>query len=227
MRLPSLDAVDTLLLDMDGTLLDLRFDNHFWVDHLPLRYAEVHGLAFQEANEHVSQSLGEIEGLMDWYRIDHWENHFQLDIMALKNEVDHLVQYRPGSLEFLQHITEIDRLHVLLITDADPLVLALKQELTGILHHVDGWFSSHQFGAPKRDPRFWQQLSQEIEFNPERAMMVDDNVHVLEQSRQFGVRYQVLIEQPDSAREREVEHNYIGLDNLFHLIDAAKAGGST
>jgi len=37
-------AIDTVLLDMDGTLLDLHFDNHFWQEHVPVRYAEKHGL---------------------------------------------------------------------------------------------------------------------------------------------------------------------------------------
>ncbi|HBT55971.1 MAG TPA: haloacid dehalogenase, partial [Pseudomonas sp.] len=29
------NAIDTVLLDMDGTLLDLHFDNHFWLEHMP------------------------------------------------------------------------------------------------------------------------------------------------------------------------------------------------
>ena len=28
--------IDTILLDMDGTLLDLGFDNFFWREHVPL-----------------------------------------------------------------------------------------------------------------------------------------------------------------------------------------------
>ena len=32
--------IDTVFLDMDGTLLDLHFDNHFWREHMPRRYAE-------------------------------------------------------------------------------------------------------------------------------------------------------------------------------------------
>lgn len=29
--------IDTVLLDMDGTLLDLNFDNHFWKEFVPLK----------------------------------------------------------------------------------------------------------------------------------------------------------------------------------------------
>ena len=39
---PDLDwaKIETVMLDMDGTLLDLNFDNHFWQRHVPLRYAQ-------------------------------------------------------------------------------------------------------------------------------------------------------------------------------------------
>ena len=52
--MPSLPwhAIDTVLLDMDGTLLDLHYDNHFWMEHLPQRYAELHG---------VSRAMAEME----------------------------------------------------------------------------------------------------------------------------------------------------------------------
>jgi len=36
--------INTVFLDMDGTLLDLNFDNHFWLEHVPQRYAEARGL---------------------------------------------------------------------------------------------------------------------------------------------------------------------------------------
>ena len=40
--------IDTVLLDLDGTLLDLHFDNYFWCQHLPLCYARRHGIALPE-----------------------------------------------------------------------------------------------------------------------------------------------------------------------------------
>ena len=38
------DSIDTVLLDMDGTLLDLHFDNYFWTEHLPDIYSRKHQL---------------------------------------------------------------------------------------------------------------------------------------------------------------------------------------
>jgi hypothetical protein len=36
---PDWSAIDTVLLDLDGTLLDQAYDNHIWRDLLPQRYA--------------------------------------------------------------------------------------------------------------------------------------------------------------------------------------------
>ncbi len=41
--------VDTVLLDMDGTLLDLNFDRVFWRELVPKRYASVHGMSVSAA----------------------------------------------------------------------------------------------------------------------------------------------------------------------------------
>src|SRR5699024_6401143 len=38
------DRIDTVWLDLDGTVLDLHFDVRFWHEHLPARYAQTHGI---------------------------------------------------------------------------------------------------------------------------------------------------------------------------------------
>ena len=43
--------VDTVLLDMDGTLLDLAFDNYFWQKLVPETYGEQQGISPAEAQE--------------------------------------------------------------------------------------------------------------------------------------------------------------------------------
>ncbi len=222
MNYPSLKDIDTLLLDMDGTLLDLRFDNHFWVDHLPVRFGDIHGLEHELANSHIEQELRAAEGTLNWYCTDHWSSHFNVDIMTLKREIEHLIQYRPGTRRFLSDLTDYDHLKVLVVTDAHPKVLALKQTVTGLLDHVDHHYCSHDFGLPKRDIRFWHALSEHLEsekidFDPARTMMIDDSPHVLEQCRAFGIRHLLCVKKPDSGRDHEHDHDYPLINDLSHL----------
>lgn len=214
---PALDAIDTLLLDMDGTLLDLRFDNYFWVDHLPDRYGDIHALDDDMANAHVAASLDAAEGTMDWYCIDHWSRHFSVDIMDLKREIRDLICYRAGSETFLEQLADMLHLNVVLVTDAHPSVLALKEETLGLTRHVSAVYCSHDFGVPKRDPRFWQQLEAELGYDPARTMMIDDSEPVLAQSASAGIGYQLMIDQPDSGRTRKHDHSFPLINNLAHL----------
>ena len=48
--------IDTVFLDMDGTLLDLNFDTYFWMEHVPRRFSEKHGVELVSVNEQFDTS---------------------------------------------------------------------------------------------------------------------------------------------------------------------------
>ncbi|MHB1015789.1 MAG: hypothetical protein ACYC2W_11000 [Desulfurivibrionaceae bacterium] len=52
---PILDwqAIDTVLLDMDGTLLDRHFDDYFWEHYVPENYALAHDLSIDGARQEL------------------------------------------------------------------------------------------------------------------------------------------------------------------------------
>src|SRR4051812_1572078 len=97
-------AIDTVLLDMDGTLLDLYFDNHFWLEHLPHRYADHHDTTAERAREHLHRVFAEQRGTLNWYCLDYWSRELDLDVTALKREVQHLISIRPHVEEFLRRL---------------------------------------------------------------------------------------------------------------------------
>ena len=43
------ESHDTLLLDMDGTILDLAFDDYFWRELVPRCFSRQHGVSAKEA----------------------------------------------------------------------------------------------------------------------------------------------------------------------------------
>ena len=56
--------IDTVFLDMDGTLLDLNFDNHFWLKHVPLRYSERYQLPLAEAQAEIERRTKSVDRLV-------------------------------------------------------------------------------------------------------------------------------------------------------------------
>ena len=88
--------IDTVLLDMDGTLLDLRFDNWFWLTFVPLHYAAAHGISEPEARLRLAPKFKNVAHTMEWYCIDYWTRELGLEIAALKRTVTERVGYLPG-----------------------------------------------------------------------------------------------------------------------------------
>ncbi len=209
-------AIDTVLLDMDGTLLDLHFDSHFWLEHLPRRYVELHQL--DEATQEVVRSkvLHE-QGTLNWYSLDYWSRELDVDVVALKREIQHLIGLRGDALDFLKWLKQAHP-RVVLATNADRASLELKLPLTGLEQYLDAVVSSADLGVPKEEQAFWFALQEVEPFDPARTLFIDDNPRVLESAREFGIRHLLGIKQPDSRRpERELEE-FVALDTFAAIL---------
>jgi putative hydrolase of the HAD superfamily len=196
--------IDTVLLDMDGTLLDLHFDNYFWLTHLPKRYAETHGVDEAEATQKLHSLIRAHEGTLAWYCIDFWADELKIDILSLKEEVQHKIQIRPFVIEFLQALKQNNK-KLVLITNAHPGTLDIKLERTKIDSCLDMIISSHQFNQPKEAQAFWHSLQEFEHFDPQRTLFIDDTVKILDSARDFGIKHLLCIHQPDSQKERFIK----------------------
>jgi putative hydrolase of the HAD superfamily len=193
------DQVDTVLLDMDGTLLDLNFDNSFWQEHLPRHYAEARGLTLDASRAYLEPLFRSWHGRLEWYCVDHWSRELGLDVAALKARYSHLIAPLPGVERFLGAARAAGK-HLWLVTNAHPAALELKLAETRLGPAFDLVLSSHHFGYPKEDARFWPVLRVRHPFDPTRALMVDDNLPVLEAARAFGIGQVLGITHPDTRR---------------------------
>lgn len=188
--------VDTLLLDMDGTLLDLAFDNVFWQEQLPRHYAETHGLALAAAQAHLVPLFARWRGRLEWYCVDHWSRELGLDVAALKRRYADHIAILPGIERFLARAREAGK-QMWLVTNAHPAALELKLAQTRLGSAFGLILSSHHFGYPKEDARFWPRLVERHPFEPARALMVDDNLSVLDAARAYGIGQVLGITRPD------------------------------
>lgn len=191
--------IDTVLLDMDGTLLDLHFDNHFWQVYVPEKYAEHHGLSQAEAHDECFRRYHAKAGSLDWYCVDYWTEALNLDIARLKEELAHLIQVHPDVPEFLSGAKAAGK-RVALVTNAHHKSLGLKMSRTGLAGHFDAIHSSHSFGLAKEAPAFWGALRQVEPFDPERTLLADDSLPVLRSAAGYGIRHLLAIRQPDTRQ---------------------------
>ena len=191
------NTIDTVLLDMDGTLLDLHFDNFFWLPPLPRRYAEHHGLCADKTTPELHKRLNAKRGTLEWYCLEHWSQELSLNIRQLKEEIDYLITERPFVQEFLEQLGARGKQRIL-ITNAHPQSLDLKLKLTSIESLLDHVYSSHEFGHPKESPIFWQLLERRQHFNPARTRFIDDSLSVLKAAAAYGIGHLLAISQPDS-----------------------------
>lgn len=197
------NTIDTVFLDMDGTLLDLHFDNHFWLEHVPLRYAEARGLPLEQAKSQLLALYRSREGTLQWYCVDHWSRELGLDIALLKEEIEHLIAVHPHVIDFLEALAALGKRRVL-VTNAHQKSIALKMGKTRLAEHFERIVCSHDLGVPKESGDFWPQLHAIEPFDRERTLFVDDSPSVLRAAKGYGFRWLLAVVAPDSkapARE--------------------------
>jgi HAD superfamily hydrolase (TIGR01509 family) len=180
--------IDTVLLDLDGTLLDLAFDNGFWLDFIPSAYAAAQSLTVEQARAALTPRFRACEGTMNWYCIDYWSRELGLNIEALKRTQAERVAWLPGAENFLRRLRATGK-RLVVLTNSHPQVLRLKDEQTGVTRYLDAAISSHVFGVPKENPDFWTAVREIEPFDPERSLFVDDSVAVLRAARAAGIRW--------------------------------------
>jgi 5'-nucleotidase len=211
------DAIDTVLVDMDGTLLDLAFDNFFWRELVPQRYARLHGISFSAAQERLAPRFAARVGTLEWYCLDHWTRDLGMDLKSLKREHREHIRFLPGAPEFLAAARGRGK-RLLVVTNAHRDTFEVKAEHTGIDRLVDGVVCSHDFAAPKESAAFWQALARHAPFDAERTLLIEDSLAVLCAARAHGVRHTVAIRRPDSREPPRVIDEFLAIDGVIDLV---------
>ena len=209
--------IDTVLLDMDGTLLDLNFDNHFWKEFVPLKYAQQKALSLESAKQVLEPQFKSMEGTLEWYCLDYWSEVLQLDIAGLKAEISGLIAVLPHVTEFLEKLQQSSQ-RVLLVTNAHRDSLGLKMGKTCLQPFFDDIISSHDLGFPKENTDFWPLLQQQQAFDKQTTLLIDDSLAVLNSARQFGIAHLISVSKPDSRQPKKTVIDYRAIEDFRELM---------
>ncbi len=205
------------MLDMDGTLLDLAYDNYMWLEYIPAEYARQNSILEAEARELLSAKTRSLEGKLQWYCLDHWSEVFDLDIKKLHRNENDRIRYLPGARDFL-NLASQHEVRLLLVTNSHLDTLAIKSEVTGITEFFDAVYTSHEIGHAKEDQPFWHAIQEAENFDPEATLFIDDNPTVLESARTFGIRMLLNVTRPDSRRPARENRDFPTIESVASLI---------
>lgn len=210
--------ISTVLLDMDGTILDLHFDNHFWLHHLPLRFSEKNNISLEQAKEQLKNHYLQVEGTINWYCLDYWAKQTNLSITDLKREVQHLIRLRDDAHDFLTALRESGR-DIVLVTNAHPDSLSLKIERTELNRYFDTLYSTHEFGVTKESQLLWQRLQAKHGFDLEKTLFVDDSLTILDSAKKYGIKHLLAVANPDSQQAENIINDYPAITDYSVLIN--------
>lgn len=220
--MPPWSDIDTIMFDMDGTLLDLHFDTYFWQKLIPSIYGQTHGISEGAARETIIGKYAEVRGTLDWYCLDYWKRELKLDVVSLKATIKHKIKIRPNVKQILQEL-QLSNKRLLLITNAHPSSLQIKMEHTGIGEYFHQCISSHSLQLAKENHGFWESLQQLEPYQPERTILFDDSLPVLRQAKREGIRHLYAIKQPDSQQPSLVAEEFPQIEDFDHIMPSNKA----
>ena len=210
-------SITAVFLDMDGTLLDLYFDNYFWHEHVPLRFSEKHTIDVHDAKQQLLNRYKNKAGTLDWYCVDFWGNELGLDIAALKREVSKHIQIFPNVEKFLKKL-KLHEKHVALVTNAHRKSIAVKMDHLELEGYFDKIISSHDYGHAKEELEFWRKFMQAEPFDPATTLFIDDNLSVLAAAEAYGIQHLLSIKKPDSSKPLQDTLHYPALADFDEIM---------
>lgn len=180
------DDIDDVLLDMDGTLLDRHFDNFFFEEELPRRYAALHGLPFDVSRDRLMAMYRSVEGELAWTDLHYWTGRVGIDVVAMHKELDHMIGYLPGAEAFLDELTCRGK-RVTIVTNAHRAGVDVKAAKTRLDRRVDRIIDAFEVGYLKMRPEYWPTCQRLVGFTPKRSLYIDDDEDCLQAAQRFGI----------------------------------------
>ncbi len=217
---PSIDwqTIDTVLLDMDGTLLDKHFDDYFWEEYVPQIYAKQNNISIFTAEDELLAKYKEREGSLEWTDLDFWSQQLDLDLEKMKLDVNHLINVHPYVLEFLEFCRNLGK-KIVLVTNAHPKTLAIKMAKTKMEGEFDALVCADEIGVAKEDPAFWEKLNKKIGFDKARTLLADDNEDVLASGEEYGIENVILVAKSSSTKPTMYSKRFASIIFFKELMD--------
>ena len=218
MHMLNWDRIDDVLLDMDGTLLDRHFDNFFFEEELPRRYAAAQGLSFEAARACLMAMYRSVEGQLAWTDLHYWSDRVGIDVVSMHKELDHMIGFLPGAEGFLQELRTRGK-RIIVVTNAHQAGVAVKSAKTGLSRYVDRIVDAFEVGYLKMRSEYWPACRRLLKFDPMRSLYIDDDESCLQAAKQYGIGAIIHSAKSSSHLPAVFSANFASVERLSTLLN--------
>ena len=215
------DRVNDVLLDMDGTLLDRHFDNFFFEEELPRRYAAKEGLQFEASRERLMAMYRSVEGELAWTNLDYWTGRVGIDVVEMHRELQHMIAFLPGAQQFLEAVRASGK-RIVVLTNAHHTGVKVKSAKTGLDRYVDRIVDAFEVGYLKMRPEYWPACHRLVGFDPSRSLYVDDDESCLRAARHYGIAAIVHSAKSSSQLPPAPSFSFPSVERLSTLLNGKR-----
>ncbi|MFX1255699.1 MAG: GMP/IMP nucleotidase [Promethearchaeota archaeon] len=211
--------IEYILIDLDGTLLDRYFDDYFWEELVPQKYAQKHSFSIKQAQEILFKQYKAEEGTLNWTDVDYWSRDLNLDLYTLKKQIKHRIQVHPYVQEFLQALRDVNKT-IFLLTNAHYKSLEIKMQETKLDTYFDAILTAFDVMLPKENLQFWEKAEQILKFDRNNSLFIDDSKTVLRAAKKYGIKYVLLQAKPSSKKPaiEQIETEFLQINNFKELL---------
>tara|TARA_B100000949_G_scaffold230528_1_gene241181 strand:+ start:1041 stop:1685 length:645 start_codon:yes stop_codon:yes gene_type:complete len=205
-----LKVIKNFLIDLDGVILDLKYDSFFWKEHIPKIYSKLHKISYKEAQTITKQIFNYKKKTMDWYDINYWSNMLSFDVNKEKENNMERIALINGSKNFLEDLIRHDK-NLYLITNAHPKTLQIKLKKYNIRKYFKSIICSHELNYIKEETQFWYILKNKLNIRFEDSVLIEDSLDNLMAAQSAGLKNLVYVSKksPQSRIIKPVTIEYL------------------
>ncbi len=157
--------------------MDGAYGNMVWLDGIPRRYADRHGLPLDEAKRVVLEEYDSIgDGDVLWYDMTYWLRRFDLDfsIAELLDEYVRYIRILPSVTEVLERLAE--RYTLVVASNAARIFVEKEMSHSGLERYFRHAVSAtSDFAMVKREEEFFRRLCLMMNATPGEVVHIGDH----------------------------------------------------
>ena len=168
------NTLKIISFDVDGTLVDLEYNDLIWFKEIPELVARKKNISFEESLKLVKEEYTKLgERNLNWYDINYWISYFSLEISPNKifEKYESQVKIFPEAIPLLE---ELRKNFILIVITAMPREFLIPK-MKKLEKYFKFSFSALSDFKELKNSEIYSKISKSLNVHPEQILHVGDH----------------------------------------------------